>query len=136
MITAARIFSVVCVFVCVLCLNSVCVYGCLSVCGCVSRCCTKSILMQTDMIQYLRKIINNKGEGVMLRKPNSIYDIGKSRSLLKLKVSILLVLMQLLALLLMLLLLILLLLLLIFAVVLLLLLLLLILWLLLLLLSC
>jgi len=37
------------------------------------------------MKQYLNNIIHNKGEGVILRKPKSAYDKGKSHSLLKIK---------------------------------------------------
>jgi len=39
------------------------------------------------MKQFLNTIIHNKGEGVMLREPKSIYHKGKSNCLFKMKVS-------------------------------------------------
>lgn len=38
------------------------------------------------MKQYLNCIIQDKGEGIMLRKPKSLYIQGKSYSLFKAKV--------------------------------------------------
>jgi hypothetical protein len=43
-------------------------------------CCSKN-----HMEHYVRIIINNGGEGIMLRLPGSLYEHGKSQSLLKLK---------------------------------------------------
>lgn len=38
-----------------------------------------------NMSQYLNKLIHNRGEGIMLREPNSVYERGKSHSLFKVK---------------------------------------------------
>lgn len=38
------------------------------------------------MKYYVNTVINYKGEGVMLRKPLSVYEHGKSTSVLKVKV--------------------------------------------------
>lgn len=38
------------------------------------------------MEQYVNIVLNQKGEGVILQKPYSIYEHGKSISVLKLKV--------------------------------------------------
>lgn len=43
----------------------------------------KSKLHVTGIMQ---DIIDNEGEGVILRRPNSLYDSGRTESLLKLKV--------------------------------------------------
>ena len=40
------------------------------------------------MQEYANMVIETGGEGVILRKPNSSYEHGKSRSLLKFKVKI------------------------------------------------
>ena len=40
------------------------------------------------MCSYLNSIIHAKGEGVMLRRPRSLYEHGKSRAVLKAKVSV------------------------------------------------
>lgn len=34
---------------------------------------------------YSSSVMHHNGEGVMLRKPNSLYEAGKSHSLLKIK---------------------------------------------------
>lgn len=38
----------------------------------------------------LKKIVENNGEGIVLRKPNSLYFHGRSPALVKLKVCLLL----------------------------------------------
>lgn len=38
------------------------------------------------MQQYVNNVYLNNGEGVMLRKPSSVYHNGKSASVLKVKV--------------------------------------------------
>ena len=38
------------------------------------------------MVQYTNHVINNNGEGTILRRPNSLYESGKSYALLKSKV--------------------------------------------------
>lgn len=43
----------------------------------------KSKLQVTD---FMQNIIDDEGEGVILRKPSSLYDSGRTESLLKLKV--------------------------------------------------
>lgn len=35
---------------------------------------------------FLQQIINNNGEGVIMRKPHTLYERGRSTSLVKLKV--------------------------------------------------
>ena len=40
------------------------------------------------MHNYANFILKKGGEGVMLRRPNSLYEHGKSRSLLKYKVRV------------------------------------------------
>lgn len=42
---------------------------------------------QQFLEQNIQKIIKNGGEGAILRKPKSIYESGRSSSLLKLKVN-------------------------------------------------
>lgn len=41
---------------------------------------------QIHLTKALQQIINDEGEGVILRKPNSEYEHGRSTALLKLKV--------------------------------------------------
>ena len=38
------------------------------------------------MEKYLNKIVSDRGEGIMLRNPMSVYESGRSSSLLKWKV--------------------------------------------------
>ena len=38
-----------------------------------------------DLEEYLKEIIHNKGEGVMLKNPNALYEKGRTDSLLKVK---------------------------------------------------
>jgi len=40
---------------------------------------------RSHMKNYLNNVIHNKGEGIMLRKPNTVYDRGRSYSLFKAK---------------------------------------------------
>ena len=44
------------------------------------------LMFFVDMSRFANKIISGKGEGVMMRKPFSLYESGKSTNLLKLKV--------------------------------------------------
>lgn len=39
--------------------------------------------------EFVQSVINNEGEGIILRKHGSIYEHGRSQSLIKLKVTLL-----------------------------------------------
>lgn len=39
------------------------------------------------MKESLQRILSNEGEGILLRKPRSLYESGRSLNLLKLKVT-------------------------------------------------
>lgn len=46
----------------------------------------KYIMEKKEIEKELREIIKNGGEGVMIRRPNSLYQNGRSLSLFKIKV--------------------------------------------------